>query len=101
MSGAAPFRVHVLEVGPLAVNCYLLEHTPSRKTVVIDPGDDGPSILARIGDLGLSVDKILLTHGHFDHVGAVAILREKTGAKVHIHEADAERMKTARRQGLI
>jgi glyoxylase-like metal-dependent hydrolase (beta-lactamase superfamily II) len=101
VSGTAPFRVHVLEVGPLAVNCFLLEHTQSRKAVVIDPGDDGPSILARIGDLGLSVDKILLTHGHFDHVGAVAILREKTGAKVHIHEADAERMKTARRQGLI
>lgn len=101
MSGTAPFRVHVLEVGPLAVNCYLLEHTQSRKAVVIDPGDDGPSILARIGDLGLTVDKILLTHGHFDHVGAVAMLREKTGANVHVHEADVERMKTARRQGLL
>lgn len=101
MSGGAPFRVHVLEVGPLAVNCYILEHSPSRKAAVIDPGDDGPAILSRIGDLGLSVDRILLTHGHFDHVGAVGLLREKTGAHVHIHEADAERMKTARRQGLI
>ncbi len=101
MISAAPFRVHVLEVGPLAVNCYIVEHTQSRKAVVIDPGDDGPSILARIGDLGLSVDKILLTHGYIDHVGAVDALRKKTGANVYVHEADAERMKTARRQGLM
>jgi len=101
VTGGDPFRVHVMEVGPLAVNCYLLEHVPSRKAAVIDPGDDGPSILSRIGDLGLSVDKILLTHGHFDHVGAVALLREKTGANVHVHEADVARMKTAKRQGLM
>lgn len=101
MTGGDPFRVHAMEVGPLAVNCYLLEHVASRKAAVIDPGDDGPSILSRIGDLGLSVDKILLTHGHFDHVGAVALLREKTGADIYLHEADVARMKTARRQGLM
>ncbi len=101
MSQGDPFRVHTIEVGPLAVNCYLLEHVPLRKVAVVDPGDDGPSILSRIGDLGLTVDKILLTHGHFDHVGAVALLREKTGAKIYLHEADAARMKAARRQGLM
>jgi len=94
-------RVHVLEVGPLAVNCYLVEHVPARKAVVIDPGGDGGAILGEIGRLGLAVDKILLTHGHFDHVGAVALLRQTSGARVHIHPDDVERMKTARRQGLM
>jgi glyoxylase-like metal-dependent hydrolase (beta-lactamase superfamily II) len=90
-----------MEVGPLAVGCYIVEHVASRKAAVVDPGDDGEAILGEIGRLGVSVDRILLTHGHFDHVGAVALLKEKTGAKIHIHEADVERMRTARRQGLI
>jgi glyoxylase-like metal-dependent hydrolase (beta-lactamase superfamily II) len=90
-----------MEVGPLAVNCYLVEHVGTRKAAVIDPGDDGGSILGEIGRLGLEVDKILLTHGHFDHVGAVRILREASGAKVHIHPDDVERLSTARRQGLM
>jgi glyoxylase-like metal-dependent hydrolase (beta-lactamase superfamily II) len=101
VSEGQAFRVHVLEVGPLAVSCYIVEHVPTRKAVVIDPGDDGETILGEIGRLGLSADKILLTHGHFDHVGAVGLLRGKSGAKVHIHPDDAERMKTARRQGLM
>jgi glyoxylase-like metal-dependent hydrolase (beta-lactamase superfamily II) len=94
-------RVHVMEVGPLAVNCYIVEHVSARKAAVIDPGGDGRAILGEVGRLGLSVDKILLTHGHFDHVGAVRLLRETSGAKVHIHADDVERMATARRQGLI
>ena len=101
MSEGPAIRVHAMEVGPLAVNCYLVQHVPARKAVVIDPGGDGGAILGAIARLGLSVDKILLTHGHFDHVGAVALLREKTGAKVHIHPDDVERMSTARRQGLM
>ncbi|HZW36238.1 MAG TPA: MBL fold metallo-hydrolase [Candidatus Deferrimicrobiaceae bacterium] len=101
MSGGESFRVHGLEVGPLAVNCYIVQHVPSRKAVVIDPGDDGEAILGQIGRLGCEVDKILLTHGHFDHVGAVGHLRKKSDAKVYIHADDVERMKSARRQGLM
>lgn len=101
MNEGRAVRIHVMEVGPLAVNCYLVEHVATRKAVVIDPGDDGASILGEIGRLGLEVDKILLTHGHFDHVGAVHLLRESSGAKVHIHPDDVERMSTARRQGLM
>ena len=101
MSGGEAVRVHVMEVGPLAVSCYIVEHVSTRKAVAIDPGGDGEAILGEIGRLRLSVDKILLTHGHFDHVGAVGLLRKKTGAKVHLHPDDVERMKTARRQGLM
>jgi hydroxyacylglutathione hydrolase len=88
-------------VGPLGVNAYLVEHTATRKAVVIDPGGDGEAILGEVSGLGLTVEKILLTHGHFDHVGAVGLLRERTGASVYIHPADVERMAGARRQGLI
>lgn len=101
MNEGRAVRVHVMEVGPLAVSCYIVEHVSTRKAVVIDPGGDGEAILGEIGRLGLNVDKILLTHGHFDHVGAVGLLRKKSGAKIHIHPDDVERMKTARRQGLM
>jgi glyoxylase-like metal-dependent hydrolase (beta-lactamase superfamily II) len=54
-----------------------------------------------LGARGWTLDKILLTHGHFDHVGAVAALKERTGASVHIHPDDAEQMRTAGRQGAM
>lgn len=96
-----PFRVHAMEVGPLAVNAYVVEDPACRKAVVVDPGGDGEALLAEIGRLGLAAEKILLTHGHFDHVGAVALLREKTGAPVYVHPDDVEQMLGARRQGML
>ncbi len=101
MTSGEALRVSVMEVGPLMVNAYIVEEPVSKKAIVIDPGDDGEALLDEIRARGLSVEKILLTHGHFDHVGAVRILREKTGALVHLHAADAGRMATARRQGLM
>ena len=101
MTAADPLRVYVMEVGPLVVNAYIVEEPSSKKAVVVDPGDDGDALLGELRDRGLSVEKILLTHGHFDHVGAVRLLREKTGAAVHLHGDDAGRMATARRQGLL
>lgn len=96
-----PFRVHAMEVGPLAVNAFIVEDPVDQKALVIDPGGDGEALLAEIGRLGLTVEKILLTHGHFDHVGAVGLLRERTGAPVYVHADDVERMLGARRQGML
>ncbi len=101
MTAGEALRVYVMEVGPLAVNAYIVEELSTKKAVVVDPGDDGEALLAEIRSRGLGVEKILLTHGHFDHVGAVRLLREKTGAPVHVHAADAGRMATARRQALM
>ena len=101
MTAGEALRVYVMEVGPLMVNAYIVEEPAAKKAVVVDPGDDGDAILRQIRDRELSVEKILLTHGHFDHVGAVRLLREKTGAPVHVHAEDAKRMATARRQGLM
>ena len=101
MTAGETLRVYVMEVGPLVVNAYIVEEPSSKKAVVVDPGDDGDALLHEIRTRGLSVEKILLTHGHFDHVGAVRLLREKTGAAVHVHADAAGRMATARRQGLM
>jgi glyoxylase-like metal-dependent hydrolase (beta-lactamase superfamily II) len=57
-------------------NCTILWHEPSKKAVVIDPGGDVPKIQAAIKQTGVAVEKIWLTHGHIDHVGGAAELRD-------------------------
>ena len=61
--------------------------------VLIDAPDDAEYILEQLGTLGLTLDKILLTHGHFDHIGAVADLVEKTECEVYIHPNDLQKLK--------
>ena len=71
-------------------NCTILWNEPSKKAVVIDPGGDVPKILEAIKQAGVTVEKIWLTHGHIDHVGGAAELRD--ALKVEIigpHKADA------------
>jgi hydroxyacylglutathione hydrolase len=71
-------------------NCTILWNEPSKKAVVIDPGGDVPKILEAIKQAGVTVEKIWLTHGHIDHVGGAAELRDLL--KVEIigpHKADA------------
>ena len=77
-------NVKCIQTGQLDVNCYIL--TDGKNAAVIDPGGDCGRILAALGDAVLKM--ILLTHGHFDHTGAVAELAEKTGAEMYIHKAD-------------
>ena len=79
----------VLKVGPLEVNCYLVGSPDTRQALVVDPGAEGDRILTRVAQLGLKVEGIVLTHGHFDHIGAAAAVRKATGAPVMIHPADA------------
>ncbi len=78
--------IQCLVLGQLGVNCYLL--TEDNKAAVIDPGDEAERILSVLEKSGCTLEKILLTHGHFDHTGAVSDLAEKTGAKVFIHSGD-------------
>ena len=78
--------IQCLVLGQLGVNCYLL--TEDNKAVVIDPGDETEKILSALEEKGCTLEKILLTHGHFDHTGAVSDLAEKTGAEVYIHSGD-------------
>ncbi len=101
MTGPSALRVVTMEVGPLSENAYIVGHAASGKAVVIDPGDDGEEILRQLSAEGLVLDKILLTHGHFDHVGGVRFLKEQTGANVHVHPEEVDRMLAAPRQGAM
>ena len=78
-----------LTLSPLATNCYIVP-TGSNEAVVIDPADDGETIMETAKKAGLAIKKILLTHGHFDHTGGAAYIKEQTGAPIYIHSADVE-----------
>lgn len=90
-----------LIVGPLQVNCYLLTDDSTRETVIIDPGDDAADILDIVKDKGLVVRSIVLTHAHFDHVGANKALKEATGAEILMHQDDERLLKSAANQGAL
>ena len=81
-------KTHILTLGLYQTNCYLIHDEASKACCVIDPGYDADAILEECEKLGLSVEAILLTHGHFDHVGAVKDLAAETGCKVYLHTAD-------------
>jgi len=71
-----------LTVGQLQENCFIARADAAEGCVVVDPGDEHERILEQVAELGGSVEAILLTHTHFDHVGAVAPLARATGAPV-------------------
>ena len=66
-------------VGPLQENCWIVHGDGSETALVIDPGEEADRLIAAIDDLSLTVEAILLTHTHFDHVGAVAPLARAHG----------------------
>jgi len=83
-------EIDTLELGPLGTNCYILYDKESGEAVVIDPADDAERIWQGIVGKGLELKRILLTHAHFDHIGGVAELKEKSGADICIHSDDAQ-----------
>jgi hydroxyacylglutathione hydrolase len=78
--------VRMFTVGPVAENCFLF-HRDGR-ALIVDPGDEAPRLLGAIEQLGVTLEGILLTHTHFDHVGAVAPVARATGAEVWVPEME-------------
>lgn len=77
-------------LGQMGTNCYLIWDESTREAAVIDPGFEDQQVSDIINEKKLNVKYILLTHGHFDHLGGVNQIKQLTGAKVLIHENDAD-----------
>lgn len=77
-----------LTVGLLQENCYIFGCAQSGKAVIVDPGDNARAILKVVRDNGLTVERIINTHAHFDHVMAVNAIRATTGAPFLLHKKD-------------
>lgn len=90
-----------LVVGPLQCNCHILACARTHRGVIVDPGEDAPTVLAAVRSLGITVTAILHTHAHFDHIGGTPPVAEATGAAVLIHEADRELYENVAMQGRL
>ena len=78
-----------IAVGPIQANCFIIGCETTLAGAVIDPGDDADRILAEVKNANLRIERIINTHGHFDHVGANRQLKAATGAELMIHPLDA------------
>ena len=81
-------EITVLTLGDYMTNCYILHQAGSNKCLIIDPGYEAGRILDLLQERNLEPEAILLTHGHFDHVGAVQDIAAETDCRVYISQAD-------------
>jgi glyoxylase-like metal-dependent hydrolase (beta-lactamase superfamily II) len=106
MTSAAPdkkpaaLKAAIIQVTPFQQNCTLLWNEATKAGAVIDPGGDLDEIERAIAEIGMSVGKIILTHGHIDHAGGADELRERLKVKIEgPHQADAFLLKNLEKQG--
>ena len=84
-----PLRAAIIPVTPLQQNCSLIWCTATMRAAFVDPGGDLPRLKAAASQAGVTVEKILLTHGHIDHCGGAGILAEELGVPIEgPHEED-------------
>ena len=89
--------IKTLPVGQLETNCYVVTDEESLCCVLIDPGDDSNMILNYLEDNKLNCKAIFLTHGHFDHTGAVEAIVEELNVPVYLNSRDEAREGSDRR----
>lgn len=80
--------VRMFTVGPVQENSFLIRREGDDRALLVDPGDEAPKLLGAIEALGVTLDAILLTHCHFDHIGAVHPVAQATGAPVYCPEIE-------------
>lgn len=81
-------KLHTLPLGSYQTNCYIIHGENTQTCCVIDPGYSPEAVLDKAEALGLTIEAILLTHGHFDHVGAVKDIAAETGCEVYLCAED-------------
>ncbi len=87
-------KVYTLHLGELGTNCFIAE-TGKGNCVAVDIGGDSELFLEFIKNRNLNLTKILVTHGHFDHINGIEAVRKATGADVYIHENDASMLESS------
>jgi hydroxyacylglutathione hydrolase len=90
-----------LVVGALQTNCYILGCERTRQAIVIDPGDDPSDILAVLRQHRLSLERLVITHAHFDHLLAARPLQEATGAPLYLAAGDRFQLTSMRRTAML
>lgn len=83
-------KIGRIVLGMCQTNCYFVYEEGSSRVIVFDPADKGDYIFNGLKEKGFTVEAILLTHGHFDHIWGVEQLRELSGAKVYAYESEKE-----------
>ena len=81
-------QMKTMPLGAYQTNCYLVWNEESDRCLVIDPGYEPERVLSEAKRLGKTIEAVLLTHGHFDHVGAVRTLAAETDCQVYLNEQD-------------
>ncbi|MBN2417443.1 MBL fold metallo-hydrolase [bacterium] len=84
--------IEILQLGMLETNCYIVSDTEGGECAVVDPADDAAYIVSVAEKSGMRIATIILTHGHYDHIGALASLAGATGCRAHIHPRDAAKL---------
>jgi glyoxylase-like metal-dependent hydrolase (beta-lactamase superfamily II) len=78
-------------VGPVQENCFIVREKGATEALIVDPGDEAERLLTAVSDLGIEkIEAILLTHTHFDHIGAVAPVAKATGAPVYCPKLETQ-----------
>jgi glyoxylase-like metal-dependent hydrolase (beta-lactamase superfamily II) len=83
-----PLDVRTFTVGLVQENCFIARLPGSERALIVDPGDEPERLIAAIDSLGVTIEAILVTHTHFDHIGAVAPVARHTGAPVWCPELE-------------
>lgn len=81
-------KIESLQLGLYETNCYIIYDEETKIAAITDPGYTPEKVLAKLDELGLTLDAILLTHGHFDHVGGVKEIVAATGCRVFVNEVE-------------
>jgi glyoxylase-like metal-dependent hydrolase (beta-lactamase superfamily II) len=93
--------LEMLTVGPFQENCYVIGDEDSGVGVVVDPGDEAARISLTVEQTGLEIEKILLTHAHVDHIGAVAALADEYACPVLAHHEAEPMLRQAPTQAMM